>query len=80
MGKRFHDRDKPAAYALIGIGVSIVIAHLGFLGITHDASGWPTPIGWIGSMVQFVVGIWLVIELGILRGTIGPNRYGADPV
>lgn len=80
MGKRFQDRDKPAVYGLIGIVVSLVIAHLDFFGITHDATGWPTPIGWIGSLIQLTVGIWLLVELGILRGTAGPNRYGADPV
>lgn len=24
--------------------------------------------------------IWLLIELGFLRGTVGDNQFGADPV
>jgi uncharacterized membrane protein YhaH (DUF805 family) len=24
--------------------------------------------------------IWFVVELGFLRGTAGPNRYGPDPL
>jgi uncharacterized membrane protein YhaH (DUF805 family) len=24
--------------------------------------------------------IWLVIEIGVLRGTAGPNRFGPDPL
>jgi uncharacterized membrane protein YhaH (DUF805 family) len=26
------------------------------------------------------VGIWFLIELGILKGTPGPNRFGGDPL
>ena len=26
------------------------------------------------------VGIWFFIELGCLRGTIGANQYGPDPL
>lgn len=28
----------------------------------------------------FGVGIWLFVEVGFLRGTQGPNRYGPDPL
>jgi uncharacterized membrane protein YhaH (DUF805 family) len=26
------------------------------------------------------VGLWFLIELGILKGTPGPNRFGGDPL
>ncbi|GLS42346.1 DUF805 domain-containing protein [Methylobacterium brachythecii] len=36
---------------------------------------------WILIMfVPFIGGIWYFVETGFLRGTIGPNLYGADPV
>jgi len=25
-------------------------------------------------------GLWLLIELGFLKGTAGPNQYGPDPL
>jgi uncharacterized membrane protein YhaH (DUF805 family) len=39
----------------------------------------------LGSPVFFelassAVTIWLIVELGILRGTSGPNQYGPDPL
>jgi uncharacterized membrane protein YhaH (DUF805 family) len=38
----------------------------------------------IGAAVLWVivagVAIWFFIEFGCMRGTIGPNRFGADPV
>jgi uncharacterized membrane protein YhaH (DUF805 family) len=27
-----------------------------------------------------IIGLWNLIELGFLRGTIGTNEYGPDPV
>ena len=44
----------------------------------HDRgkSGWWTLIGFI----PIVGWIWLLVELGFLRGTDGPNHYGPDPL
>lgn len=43
----------------------------------HDRnrSGWFVLIG----LVPFL-NIWLLVELWFLRGTIGANRFGADPL
>ncbi len=43
----------------------------------HDRgkSGW-----WILiNFVPFIGGLWALIELGFLKGTVGPNRFGEDP-
>jgi len=44
----------------------------------HDRgkSGWWTLI----AFVPLIGGIWILIELGILEGTRGPNQYGPDPL
>jgi uncharacterized membrane protein YhaH (DUF805 family) len=39
-----------------------------------------TSIGMILGLVSLVVGIWALIELGILKGTEGPNQHGPDPL
>ncbi len=42
----------------------------------RDKSGW-----WCLLLFIPVVGlIWAIVDLGILQGTEGPNRYGPDPV
>lgn len=41
----------------------------------RDRSGWFLLVGIIP-----LVNLWVLIELGFLRGTIGPNRYGPDPL
>jgi uncharacterized membrane protein YhaH (DUF805 family) len=34
----------------------------------------------ITGLVCFVVGIWGLIWFGCLRGSVGPNEYGPDPL
>ena len=31
-------------------------------------------------LAMLAVGIWALVELGCLRGTVGPNRHGPDPL
>jgi uncharacterized membrane protein YhaH (DUF805 family)/uncharacterized membrane protein len=44
----------------------------------HDRgkSGWMSLI----LLIPIVGVVWLYVELGGQRGTVGPNRYGADPL
>ncbi len=42
----------------------------------RDKSGW-----WVFIVFLPVVGaVWLLIECGFLPGTVGPNRFGPDPL
>jgi uncharacterized membrane protein YhaH (DUF805 family) len=40
----------------------------------------PNALGWICTLVTLGVGLWFLIDLGILKGTPGPNRFGGDPL
>jgi uncharacterized membrane protein YhaH (DUF805 family) len=42
----------------------------------RDKSGWWTLI----IFIPIIGSIWLLVELGFLRGTDGPNRFGDDPL
>ncbi|MCG6856861.1 MAG: DUF805 domain-containing protein [Salaquimonas sp.] len=42
----------------------------------RDKSGWWTLI----AFVPVIGGIWILIELGILAGKPGENRFGPDPL
>lgn len=42
----------------------------------RDKTGWFQLI----ALIPLVGPIWLLVELGFLRGTIGDNRFGPDPV
>ena len=42
----------------------------------HDKSGW-----WVLIYLIPIAGwIWQIVECGCLRGTVGDNRYGPDPL
>jgi uncharacterized membrane protein YhaH (DUF805 family) len=79
MAKRFQDRDKPAMYAAAIIGINIVLSLLSLLGVTGDPMN-PNFLATIFGLISLAILIWIVVELGILRGTVGANQYGADPV
>ncbi len=67
--------------ALIAIIVSIALLYPSIcIAIKRchdrDKSGW-----WILIMLVPLIGvIWYLVEFGFMRGTVGPNRYGPDPL
>jgi uncharacterized membrane protein YhaH (DUF805 family) len=42
----------------------------------RDKSGWWVLI----TLISILGDLWLVVECGCLRGTVGENRYGPDPL
>lgn len=77
--KRFQDRAKPGKMALYGL-VPLLITGLfdswGLTGTPGDLNG----LGWLCMLVNIGVQLWFLIDLGILKGTPGPNPYGGDPL
>ena len=69
--KRLHDRDKSAWWLLLFYAVPSVLS---------SAADRIEGGGIILHLVSFAITIWAIIELGFLRGTIGPNRFGPDPL
>lgn len=69
----------PMALLTVVVAIVQLVGSL-FLNIKryHDRnkSGWWVLIG----IVPVVGQIWNFVETGCLRGTVGPNRFGPDPV
>src|SRR5438477_3342989 len=63
-GKRFQDRAKPASFALIWIGPQLLTTLLDNLELT----GVSNLVVYAFTTINFVVGIWFLVELGFLRG------------
>jgi uncharacterized membrane protein YhaH (DUF805 family) len=84
--KRLNDRDRPNWYAYVFIAPTVLSILLGLAGLTIGAAdattgvATPTTLGWIVNLITLVIGIWALVELGILRGTVGPNQHGPDPL
>ena len=73
--RRLHDRDKSAwwlvvFYVLPGI-------------LSGDSGLFGPPDGGLATVVNIVglgLSLWGLVEIGFLRGTAGPNRFGEDPL
>lgn len=77
MAKRFQDRNKPGWLALMGLvpvyGVNLLYT-FGVFDTLH-----PSPVSQGFDAVIVLISTWFLVELGLLRGTHGPNAYGLDP-
>jgi uncharacterized membrane protein YhaH (DUF805 family) len=69
--KRLHDRDKSAWWLLLFYAVPSVLA---------SAANRMEGGGFLLHLAGFAITVWAFVELGCLRGTVGPNRYGPDPL
>jgi uncharacterized membrane protein YhaH (DUF805 family) len=77
--KRFQDRGKNGALGAILVGISIFSSLLTLFKLNGEI-GAPNMLGVIVGVATLPIVVWYLIELGILRGTVGDNRYGPDPV
>lgn len=71
--KRLHDRDKSGAWLLV---YYVLPAVLDRVARALEGSGGELLL----SVASLGISLWAVVELGFLRGTAGPNRYGPDPL
>jgi uncharacterized membrane protein YhaH (DUF805 family) len=86
--KRRHDRDNNGNDYRILIGLYAVLTLLQVLGIGYTVTDLGNgmvamvPDMWM-SVITIVVslyGLYLLIQMGFLKGTPGTNTYGADPL
>lgn len=87
MIKRLNDRDRPSYFTYIFWAPTVLLLLGGLLGLTMTTSDMggaaiptQTALGMVLGLVGLAVGIWALIELGILKGTDGPNQHGPDPL
>lgn len=70
--KRWHDRDKSAWWTLVYF--LPIIAGIGILSVWELSGSWTL----IYLIPIIAGGIGTIVELGILKGTRGDNRFGTD--
>jgi uncharacterized membrane protein YhaH (DUF805 family) len=71
---RLHDRNRSVGTALTCLMGLSIIAKI-FSRILGPDTKWSILV-----IVGCVLAAWMMIELGILRGTVGRNPYGDDPL
>jgi uncharacterized membrane protein YhaH (DUF805 family) len=65
LSKRLHDRGRSGWWALL-ILVAVVAV-------------WPQPEHFLDFLFSLVL-VWAIVELGVMGGEQGANRYGANPM
>jgi len=85
--KRRHDRNNNGLDVWVYFGLTVVVQLINALGIgmsTMDVGGTAVPVpGPIITGLGVILGIYaiyLLVVLGFLKGTAGPNNYGPDPL
>lgn len=77
--KRLHDRNKRGWWLLIFWVLPFFLFFGGF-GHAFTSRTGDTSTGSIMMLASLPIALWGLVELGILPGTKGPNRFGADPL
>jgi|SRR5215469_1385177 len=77
--KRANDRDLPIWILIVFFGGGALLDLLTVLGLS-GSDEQPSVASLFIAIPFTVLLVALMIELGFRRGTIGPNRFGPDPV
>ena len=77
--RRLHDRGKTAWWLLVFYLLPILLS------LPARVASYGTPDGFQAAaaflaLLGLPFSIWGFVQLGCLRGTIGPNEYGDDPI
>ena len=92
--KRMHDRDKAWWWVLFyfvpgvlffllllaWLGTAFLSLATGDTGVTLPALGGLGVVVIVFGLIWLGTFVWFFIEFGCVRGTIGSNRFGPDPV
>lgn len=65
LSKRLHDRGRSGWWAAIVLMAIVAV--------------WPVPVGFFDFLFAVVL-VWAAVELGVLQGEQGANRYGPNPL
>ncbi|HXK54055.1 MAG TPA: DUF805 domain-containing protein [Hyphomicrobiales bacterium] len=78
--KRMHDRGASGLW-VIGVMIAAFGANMVIGGqLVHSGANPITPLTVGLTVFTTIMGGWLILELGFLRGTEGENRFGGDPL
>lgn len=65
LSKRLHDRGRTGWLAALVLFAIVAV--------------WPEPVGFFDFLFSVAI-VWAVIELGVMPGEQGANRFGANPL
>ena len=85
--KRRHDRDNNGLDLIVYLALTVLMMLLQALGIGYVEATvgtvtvpMPGPIILGLNGIMIIYAIYLLVVMGFLKGTTGPNQYGPDPL
>jgi uncharacterized membrane protein YhaH (DUF805 family) len=76
--ERLHDRDKSAWWLVMFCLLPGVLGHIARAAWFSGTAG--TVLHHMLTVAGLALSIWGFVEIGCLRGTTGPNKYGSNPL
>jgi len=79
--KRLHDRDRTGWWVVwhfLTMLLAMILIKVAIATPKEQAPLWYVLAGSAG-IAAAAISLWLFVEIGLLRGTQGPNRFGPDP-
>jgi uncharacterized membrane protein YhaH (DUF805 family) len=77
--KRGNDRNMPLWLLGLFFGAGALLDLFTVLGLAGTDEA-PSVLSLIVAVPFTLLGLALLVELGLRRGTVGPNQYGPDPL
>jgi uncharacterized membrane protein YhaH (DUF805 family) len=77
VAKRCNDRERPLVLAQAVAGIAAFKSVTDLVRITGGQHA-----SWLDQLFILAgtgIALWFLIELGLMRGTVGPNAHGEDP-
>ncbi len=65
LSKRLHDRGRSGWWAMLILAAVVAV--------------WPQPEHFLDFVFSIVI-VWAIVELGVMGGEQGANRYGVNPL
>jgi uncharacterized membrane protein YhaH (DUF805 family) len=78
--KRLHDREKTGWWLLLFYGAPSLSLLVSLIAESPDETDSTPVVVLVLQYLSFAVLLWALFELGFLRGTIGGNAFGPDPL
>ena len=77
--KRLHDRDRNSTTAVLLYALFAVASAMEVFGL--NGSPQAPSMTYLGVVLTMVgIGLWMLVDLGFLKGSQGNNQYGPDPL
>jgi uncharacterized membrane protein YhaH (DUF805 family) len=80
--KRLHDRDRTGwwlIWQLLTLILAVILVVVAVAVPQEQRAVWYALVG-AACLTAVVISVWLFVQIGFLRGTQGPNRFGPDPL